>query len=133
MHVDFWQALGVVSGALIAVMTLIGLVYRWVLRPVWQLIRRLNEVADDILGEPARLDRAARPSLAARVAALTAASQSTTAMTQMTAQTLTQVADQVQQQGHRLDEHLTWHSGGGRASRNGPRPVVPDTARRETP
>jgi hypothetical protein len=114
MRLDFWQALGIVSAALVATLTLIGLLYRWVVRPVWRTIRRLNEVADDILGEPARADRPARPSLAARVAAQTLA-------TAANSQTLAQVADQVRQQGHRLDEHLTWHSAAGRA--NGPRPA----------
>lgn len=120
MRLDFWQALLVVSSALLTLFGLLGLVYRWVVRPVWRTIRRLNEVADDILGEPARGIRPARPSLAQRVAAQTEA-------TAATAQTLAQVADQVTQQGHRLDEHLSWHSGDGRV--NGPRPVEPRTRR----
>jgi len=98
MRLDFWQAVGVVCGSLIAALTLIGLVYRWVMRPVWRTIRRLNEVADDLLGDKARNI----PSLTQRLAAQT---------------------EQVAQLGHRLDEHLTWHSGKGRV--NGPRPAEP--------
>jgi hypothetical protein len=122
MRLDFWQALLVVSSALLTLFGLIGLVYRWVVRPVWRTIRRLNEVADDILGEPARGERPARPSLAQRVAAQTAA-------TAANAQTLAQLADQVTQQGHRLDEHLTWHSGTGRT--NGPRPAPAEPRTRQ--
>jgi hypothetical protein len=53
-HLDYWQGLGIVCGALIALMTLVGLVYRWVVRPVWRTIRRLNEVADQLLGDKTR-------------------------------------------------------------------------------
>jgi nitrate/nitrite-specific signal transduction histidine kinase len=95
MQLEDWQALAVVCGALVALFTLLGLLYRWVVRPVLRIIRRLNEVADQLLGEPARDGRPARPSLAER-------------MTQM------------QQQ---LDEHLSWHAGRGRG--NSPRPLTP--------
>ena len=98
MNIDRWQALGVVCGALIAALTLTGLVYRWVMRPVYRTFRRLGLMSDDFLGDKAR----GLPSLPERIARL---------------------ADQLAQQGHRLDEHLTWHSGTGRV--NGPRPVSP--------
>jgi len=54
MSLDRWQALGVVCGSLIALLTLIGLLYRWVVRPVWRTLRRLNEVADQLLGDKAK-------------------------------------------------------------------------------
>ena len=63
---DQWQALGVVCGSLIALLTLIGLIYRWVVRPVWRTIRRLNEVADQLLGDPRRKI----PSMTERMTAL---------------------------------------------------------------
>ena len=46
MSIDEWQALGIVCGSLVMLLTLIGLLYRWVVRPVWRTLRRLNEVAD---------------------------------------------------------------------------------------
>lgn len=120
MQLDFWQALGVVSGALIAVMTLIGLLWRWVVRPVFQTIKRLNRVADDLLG-----DRERRiPSLTERVVTQTAATEQNSA-------TLARLADQVTQQGHRIDEHLSWHSGGGRLNGLAPAPVTPRPAGRQ--
>jgi hypothetical protein len=45
LSLEQMQALGVVCGSLIALLTLIGLIYRWAVRPVWRTIRRLNEVA----------------------------------------------------------------------------------------
>lgn len=100
MRLDDWQALGVICGALVALCALLGIVYRWVVRPVWRTIRRLNEVADDLLGDKARNI----PSLTQRLAAQT---------------------EQVAQLGRRLDEHLTWHSARGRV--NGPRAAEPRT------
>ncbi|HEU4541373.1 MAG TPA: hypothetical protein VFR23_09630 [Jiangellaceae bacterium] len=77
-----WQALGIVCGAIVAVLTLIGLVYRRVVRPVWRAawrtIRRLNLVADDLLGDKARKI----PSMTERMAALEG----------------------------KLDDHLSWHN-----------------------
>lgn len=66
MRLDQWQALGIVCGSLIALMTLIGLLYRWVVRPVWRTLRRLNEVADQLLGDPRR----GTPSMTQRMKAL---------------------------------------------------------------
>jgi hypothetical protein len=119
MHLDFWQALGVVCGALITAGTLIGLTIRWVVRPVWRTIRRLNLVADDLLGDKARH----MPSLAERVAA-------NTLQTAALAVSIDRQTSRLEEVAHRLDEHLTWHSGGGRSRANGPRPL-PDPARRE--
>lgn len=55
MALEDWQALGIVCGALLALLTLVGLLWRKVVRPVWRAawrtIRRLNEVADDLLGD----------------------------------------------------------------------------------
>lgn len=52
--IEQWQALGVVSGSLVALVTLIGILVRWVVLPVWRTIRRLNEVADQLLGDKKR-------------------------------------------------------------------------------
>lgn len=51
MSLADWQALGIVCGSLIALLTLVGLISRWVVRPVWRTLRRLNEVADQLLGD----------------------------------------------------------------------------------
>jgi len=66
MRVDQWQALGIVCGSIIALMTLIGLLYRWVVRPVWRTLRRLNEVADQLLGDKTKKI----PSMTERMSAL---------------------------------------------------------------
>lgn len=99
LHLDFWQALGIVCGALAALLALLGLIYRWLVRPVIRIIRRLNEVADLLLGEPARGDRPARPSMAERMSTME----------------------------RLLNEHLASHGGPGpgrgRGRVNGPRPT----------
>lgn len=55
VSLEDWQALGIICGALLALFGLVGLVYRKVVRPVWRAawrtIRRLNQVADDLLGD----------------------------------------------------------------------------------
>ncbi|HEU4541761.1 MAG TPA: hypothetical protein VFR23_11605 [Jiangellaceae bacterium] len=77
-----WQQVGTVCVAILAVLTLVGLVYRKVIRPVlraaWRTIRRLNLVADDLLGDKARKI----PSMTERMAALEG----------------------------KLDDHLSWHN-----------------------
>ena len=106
MRLDQWAALGIVCGALLSLAGLIGVLYRWVVLPVWRTLRRLNEVADQLLG-----DRAKKiPSMTERMIAL--------------------------EEGQRelrgqLQEHLDWHAVGGRG--NGPRPVPspPESRRRQ--
>lgn len=112
MRLDFWQGLGVVCGALIAAGTLIGLTYRWVVRPVWRTIRRMNQVADDLLGDR----ETGTPSLAQRVAESTAQSAATAAAVEGQGALVAQLAN-------RLDEHLSWHARGGSTNGNGPDPV----------
>jgi hypothetical protein len=51
---DDWQALGIISAALLSLVTLLGLTWRWGVRPVWRTLRRLNEVADLLLGDKER-------------------------------------------------------------------------------
>jgi hypothetical protein len=101
---DDWQAVGIVCGALIALLTLIGLIYRWVARPVWRTLRRLNEVADQLLGDK----RLQIPSMTERMKALEAGQAVLNA---------------------KLAEHLEWHGRpSGQPARprdeqdNGPRP-----------
>ncbi len=110
---DFWQAVGVVSGALIAAGTLIGLTYRWVVRPMWRTMKRLNLVADDLLGDKARQV----PSLAERMAA-------NTLQVAAIAVSMERQGSRLEEIAHRLDEHLTWHAGGSQF--NGGRPSDPD-------
>jgi hypothetical protein len=66
VSLDQWQALGIVCGSLLTLLTLVGLLYRWVVRPVWRTLRRLNEVADQLLGDKAKRI----PSMTDRMAAL---------------------------------------------------------------
>lgn len=120
MRLDFWQGLGVVCGAIIAAGTLVGLTYRWVVQPVWRTIKRLNRVADNLLGDVA----AGVPSLSDRVAASTEQSAETAAAVRGQSARIEEIA-------HRLDEHLTWHAGGGdRSNGRGPVPVRDPSRRR---
>jgi hypothetical protein len=92
MSLDSWQALGIVCGALLALTTLVGLVYRKVIRPVWRAawrtIKRFNLVADQLLGDKEK----GIPSMTERMSKLE----------------------------KQLGEHLEWHDPKRRA--NGPRP-----------
>jgi hypothetical protein len=91
-----WEAIGVICGALLALLTLVGLLYRKVVRPVWRAgwrtIRRLNRFLDDLEGDKAE----GRLSL----------------------------REEVERLNKRLSEHIDWHSAAGRgnASRPSPRP-----------
>ncbi len=96
LHLDQFAALGVVCGALVALLTLLGLLTRWVVLPVLRIIRRLNEVADQLLGDP----RKKIPSMTERMTALEAGQ--------------VELRAQVQ-------EHQDWHAVGGRG--NGQRPA----------
>lgn len=103
MTLDQWQALGIVCGSILAALTLVTLVYRKAVQPMWRTFKlgaRLIEqlVGDRDTGVPSLMDRLAH--LDANQAA-------------------------VQRQ---LDEHLRWHaSPGGRPAKlvpgkpNGPR------------
>jgi hypothetical protein len=96
-----WQALATVCGALIAFLTLVGLTWRWGIKPVWQTLRRLNEVADFLLGDKA----SGIPSLQDRLAALERGH-----------------ADRIEAITRAHEEHMSrWHSP---APPNGPRPRV---------
>lgn len=110
MGVDEWQQVGVVSGALLAVLTLVTMIWRRVVRPVWtatwRTIRRLDQVADDLLGDAAK----GVPSMVDRMGRLEGAQ-----------------ADLARQ----LAEHIEWH-GGGPGRTNG-RPPVPTPAPRRRP
>jgi hypothetical protein len=66
MRLDQWEAIGIVSGSLLTLLTLIGLLYRWVARPMWRTLRRLNEVADQLLGDKTKRI----PSMTERMTAL---------------------------------------------------------------
>lgn len=58
MTVEDWQAVGIVCGAILAALTLIGVVYRKGIRPMWnagrRAYRRANEAVDQILGDKAK-------------------------------------------------------------------------------
>jgi hypothetical protein len=63
---DQWQTFGIICGAILAALTLIGFVWRKVVLPVFRVIRRLNEVADQLLGDKAKRI----PSMTERMSAL---------------------------------------------------------------
>jgi hypothetical protein len=48
--VTWWQQLGLISGTIIAVLTLLGLAARGLLR-VWHLARKLNRWLDSVAGD----------------------------------------------------------------------------------
>jgi hypothetical protein len=120
---EFVLTVGAVCIALTGVIVFAGMLRGKVVRPMFRQLRRGSRAVDDILGTPARDDGAggtipAVPSLGQRFAAQSRAQA-------QTAQTLERLIDTVAQTNHRLDEHLTWHSGGGRDRTNGPRPAEP--------
>ena len=99
-HIDFWANVGNLSLSLAAVLGLVALIWRMVVRPVWRVLRRLNRLADDLLGEPSSDDLPeGRPSLMARVGRIETA----------------------------LERHLAWHDrpGGRPADDPPPAPVTP--------
>ena len=102
MDIEAWQELGIVSGALLALSALIGLIWRRVVQPVFRTIRRLNQVADVLLGD--RLRKI--PSLQERLDNMV-----------MQAEVHAQATRALERQ---LAEHIEWHS--ARARANGPRP-----------
>lgn len=55
---DVWSQVGIICGALIALFTLLGLVWTKAVRPMFRgtkrFVRRMNQVADDLLGDQAR-------------------------------------------------------------------------------
>ena len=48
---DFWQAIGIICGAIIAVLTLLGLLYTKAVRPMFRGLKRLGLMADLFLGD----------------------------------------------------------------------------------
>jgi hypothetical protein len=48
---DAWQSIGIVCGALLAVLTLIGLLYTKAVRPMFRGLKRLGLMADLFLGD----------------------------------------------------------------------------------
>lgn len=70
VSLDDWKAIGIVCGALLALLSLLGIVWRKAVGPLWRaawkMIRRMDRVADDLLGDPAK----GIPSMADRMAKL---------------------------------------------------------------
>ncbi|HEX6968880.1 MAG TPA: hypothetical protein VF174_08760 [Micromonosporaceae bacterium] len=88
MSVDDWQAVGIVSGAILAVLTLASLLYRKLVRPMWRAIRMWTRVAEQLLGDrehgvPSLMDQ------------------------------LQSLAENQMLQGRQLAEHLEWHADPG--------------------
>lgn len=96
MHFDV-VTVGGVCLAILAIAGVLGLVFK-VVRFVFRNMRRAGKFFDQWFGDK----ESGIPSMPERMA--------------VTTQTLAQVADQMTQQGHRLDEHLTWHSAADRTN-----------------
>lgn len=93
MNLDQWQAIGIVCGALIALITLLGLLRRKVLQPMWRSMKLAARLLEQLTGDP----EAGVPSLMEQLANL---HQSDVTLTK------------------KLDDHLEWHANpGGRPAK----------------
>jgi hypothetical protein len=99
MHLDQWAALGIVSGSILTLLMLIGVLYRQVVRPVFRVIKRLNAWLDSVNGDREN----GIPSLVERVKSIERKQQ----------------------------EHLDWHSVGGRRNGPQPAPAQPESRRQQ--
>jgi hypothetical protein len=96
MHIDIVMVGGWCL-AVLAIVGVLGLIFKGV-RLLFRNLRRAGKFFDQWFGDR----ESGIPSMPERMAATT--------------QTLSQLADTLTQQGHRLDEHLTWHSAGDRTN-----------------
>jgi hypothetical protein len=85
MRLEDWQAIGIVSGALIALISLVGLLHRKLVRPMWRAIKMWTKVAEQLLGDKDR----GIPSLMEQ---------------------LNTLAENQMAQGRQLAAHLEWHA-----------------------
>lgn len=51
MTLDQWQAIGIVCGAAIALITLLDLLRRKVIMPTWRVIKKAAALVDDLVGD----------------------------------------------------------------------------------
>lgn len=109
MHVQLSQvvAFASVCGAILAGAAVVALLVK-VVRSVFRLVKRAGKFFDQWFG-----DREA----------------GTLSMPER----LTMIAEQVTQQGHRLDEHLTWHSAAEHPNGGSPRRVAPASQHHSQP
>jgi len=99
VHISDVLTVGGVSGAILAVFALIVALAK-VVRAMFRLVKRAGKFFDQWFGD--------------REAGMLSVPER-----------MTQIADQVAQQGHRLDEHLTWHSAAERTNGGAPRRTAP--------
>jgi hypothetical protein len=97
---DQVKEIGYVSAALIAALSLVGLLYRKLVRPMWRAIKMWTKVAEQLLGDKER----GVPSLMEQ---------------------LNSLAENQKAQARQLTEHLDWHSQTAR-----PNHAVPPPPRR---
>ena len=107
MTLDDWQAIGIICGALLALLTLVGVLYRKVIRPVFRSMKLAARLLEQLVGDPDD----GIPSLMERLARFDA-NQS--------------------EMARKLDDHLEWHAnpGGRPAKATVPRPNGPAPGRR---
>jgi hypothetical protein len=105
--IEDWQAVGIVCGALLALLTLAGLVYRKGIRPMWRSMKLAARLLEQLVGDPEE----GIPSLMDQLATL-------------------QRSDA--EMARKLDDHLEWHAnpGGRPAKAVPPRPNGPSSGRR---
>lgn len=110
MSLEDWQALGVVAGALVAVLVVLAWTARG-MRRMWHLMRKANRWLDQALGEPPRDGQPGRPSLMQRVE---------------------QIEHRMGSMEDKLTGHLEWHNapGGRPARRTSEQQNGPDIRRR---
>jgi hypothetical protein len=102
VHLEDWQALGIVCGALLALLALVGTLARKVVRPMWRFLRSATQLVEQLTGDK---DKGV-PSLMDRLEMLN---------------------NNQTEQGRRLSEHLEWHGNpGGQPAR--PTPTRPNRA-----
>ncbi len=104
MTIEDWQAVGIVSGALLALLTLVGLVYRKAIRPMWRSLKLAARLVEQLVGDPEE----GVPSLMQQLASL---------------------HESDIRLARQLDDHLQWHANpGGQPAKpalarpNGPQP-----------
>lgn len=98
MTIDQWQALGIVCGSIIALITVAGLLRRKVIVPMLETVRLVSTLVRQLVGDKDSTPR--RPSLMELV---------TDVRTEMEAQAL-----KLAQVERAQAEHLAWHEHPGR-------------------
>jgi len=94
--IEDWQAVGIVCGALLALLTLVGLVYRKAIRPMFRSLKLAARLVEQLVGDPEE----GVPSLMEQLASL---------------------HESDVRLARQLDDHLQWHANpAGRPAKSAP-------------